>query len=459
LRSRATLGFGLGAIAAGVGASIGSGVLSDNSFLTHLATGRLIVDGTLPRTDPYTFTAAGESWVVQSWLASALYGLLEDLGGLEAIRLLMVATCAALGAITWALTHRAPSLLVRLGLTSVSLYIGSVMWPHRPLLLGLVFLGVALLAAEGRMDPRPLLAVGWLWVNVHGSWPMGLVALGCFYVGARLDGDEALQERRSLLWLGGGMALGVLNPYGPALLLFPVHLLSRRESLEGIVEWQAIDFSRATDWAFLLLLVVGIVGIRRNPSWRATIPLAVFGVAAITGLRNVPVTVLVVLPGLAAGFADVRAMAADRQSPLGRPLAALGVVMIALSVMSVGRTQDFADDSYPVAADRWLQDNDLHPASHRIVAREIVGNFFEARYGATGTVFMDDRIEVIPPEVVADHRLLLRGEPGWDEALERYEPDAVLWEVDSALAQLLERDDDWTITYEDDDWLVAVPAG
>ena len=91
-------------------------------------------------------------------------------------------------------------------------------------------------------------------------------------------------------------------------------------------------------------------------------------------------------------------------------------------VVSVGRTQDFADDSYPVAADRWLRDNDLDPASHRIVAREMVGNFFEARYGATGTVFMDDRIEVIPPEVVVDQRLLLRGEPGWEEALERYEP-------------------------------------
>jgi hypothetical protein len=459
LRSRATLGFGLGAIAAGIGAALGSGMLYDNSFLTHLATGRLIVDGTLPRTDPYTFTAAGEPWIVQSWLASALYGLLEDLGGLQAIRLLMVASCAVLGAITWALTSRAPSLLVRLGLTTVALFIGSFAWPHRPLLLGLVGLGLAMLAAEGRMDPRPLLVVGWAWVNVHGSWPMGLVALGCLYLGARLDGDEGLQERRSLLWLGGGMALGALNPYGPALLLFPLRLLSRRESLEGIVEWQAIDFSRPTDWAFLLLLVLGIIGVRRNPTWRATIPLVVFGAAAVTGLRNVPICVLVILPGLAAGFADVRAMTSDRPSPLGRPLVALGVVLIAVAVVSVGRTDDFADDRYPVAADRWLRDNDLDPASHRIVAREFVGNFFEARYGATGTVFIDDRIEVIPAAVIADHRLLLRGEPGWEEALERYDPAAVLWELDSALAELLERDDDWTVTYRDDDWLVAVPAG
>lgn len=459
MASRATLGAGLGAIAAGAGAAIGSGVLSDNSFLTHLATGRLIVDGDLPRTDPYTFTAAGESWVVQSWLASALYGFLEDVGDLEAIRLLMVATCAALGGITWALTRRAPALLVRLGLTGVALYIGATMWPHRPLLLGLLGLGLALLGAEGRLDPRVLAPVGWLWLNVHGSWPMGLVALACLYLGARLDGDEGVAERRSLLWLGGGMAAGLLNPYGPALLLFPLQLLSRRESLEGIVEWQAIDFSRGSDWAFLLLVVVAVVGIRRNPSWRATVPLVVFGAAAVTGLRNVPVAVLVMLPGLAAGFADVGGIESDRRSPMARPLVALGVAIVGLAVVSVGRTQDFADDAYPVAAARWLEENDLDPATTHIVAREIVGNFFEARYGATGTVFMDDRIEVMPAEVVEDHRLLLRGEPGWEDALERYEPAAVLWEVDSALAELLERDEDWTIAYRDDDWLVAVPAG
>lgn len=452
-----TLGAGLGAVAAGVGASIGSGVLVDNSFLTHLATGRLIVDGHLPRTDPYTFTAAGEPWVVQSWLASAIYGLLDDVGGLGAIRLLMVATGAVLGLLTWALTRPAPSLLVRLALTGAGLYIGSVMWPHRPLLLGLVMFGLAVLAAEGRLDPRALLPIGWLWVNVHGSWPMGLVVIGCLYVGARLDGGPGTVEWRSMLWLGGGAALGALNPYGPKLILFPVHLLSRRDSLQGVVEWQAVDFSRGTDWVFLGLLMLAVVAIRRQPTWRATVPLVVFGAAGITGLRNVPLTVLAILPGLAAGLGDLGGIRADRRSPLARPLALLGVAGIGLAVVTVERTENFADDSYPVAADAWLREHDLDPATHRVIARELVGNYFEARYGATGTVFMDDRIEVMPAAVVDDHRALLRGEPGWEERLRRYEADAVLWEVDSALAELLELSPEWEVVHRDADWLVAVP--
>jgi hypothetical protein len=438
---------------------VGSGVLTDNSFLTHLATGRLIVDGEgIPTSDPYTFTAAGEAWVVQSWLASTAYGALESAGGLTAVRLLMVALTAALGALSWTLTRPAASLLTRVVLTALALFIGSTMWSQRPLLFGLVALGLVLLATEDRLDPRLLVPVGWLWVNTHGSWPLGLVAVGCLAVGARLDGDDARVELRTAAWLAGGFALAVLNPYGPKLLVFPVALLSRREALSGIVEWQAMDFSRAAEWAFLGLVVLGIVGAVRRPSWRAAVPLVVFAAASFTGLRNVPVAVLVLLPGTARAFSDVGSMRWDRPSNLARPFALLGVVLGLLAVGVVQRTDDVDDDAYPIAADEWLREHDLSPASHRIVAREIVGNWFEAVYGATGTVFMDDRIEVLPLEVVEDHRVLLRGEPGWDDVLRRHAPDAVLWEAESPLAELLALSADWEVRFDDGDWIVATPA-
>jgi hypothetical protein len=59
---------------------------------------------------------------------------------------------------------------------------------------------------------------------------------------------------------------------------------------------------------------------------------------------------------------------------------------------------------------------------------------------------------------VQDHRLLLRGDPSWAEILERYEPEAVLWQADSPLASILAVDDGWRITFRDDDWIVAVPV-
>ncbi len=60
------------------GLSIGIDQISDNSFFTHLATGRLILSSGIPHHDVYSFTAAGDPWVVQSWLASVLYGWIDS---------------------------------------------------------------------------------------------------------------------------------------------------------------------------------------------------------------------------------------------------------------------------------------------------------------------------------------------------------------------------------------------
>ncbi len=76
--------------------------------MTHLATGRLIVSGHgIPSHDPYSFTAHGAPWVVQSWLASVLYGWVDRFWGGQGLRVLMGLTTAALGAMTWRLTRPA----------------------------------------------------------------------------------------------------------------------------------------------------------------------------------------------------------------------------------------------------------------------------------------------------------------------------------------------------------------
>ena len=65
----------------------------------------------IPRHDPYSFTAHGAPWVVQSWLASMLYGWVDSWFGGQGLRVLMGLTTAALGAMTWRLTRPARTLV------------------------------------------------------------------------------------------------------------------------------------------------------------------------------------------------------------------------------------------------------------------------------------------------------------------------------------------------------------
>ena len=72
----------VGGVVAFIGLLIGLGPLDDNSYLTHLATGRIIWDTHhIPHHDPYSFTAFGHPWVVQSWLASVIYGAADKWWG------------------------------------------------------------------------------------------------------------------------------------------------------------------------------------------------------------------------------------------------------------------------------------------------------------------------------------------------------------------------------------------
>ena len=64
-------------------------------------------------------------------------------------------------------------------------------WVERPLLFGLLALCLLLLAAEGRLDPRWLVPTMWLWVYTHGSFPLGLVAVGLLAIGRRLDHESS----------------------------------------------------------------------------------------------------------------------------------------------------------------------------------------------------------------------------------------------------------------------------
>ncbi len=445
---------GLAVVVAGL--RIGLQPLGDNSFLTHLATGRLIVGGHgIPRTDPYSFTAAGEPWVVQSWLASTWYGVLDAVGGLRAVQLATAAVSGLLAGLVWLLARPAGGLAARLGLVATVLVIGAGGWSERPYLYGLVFLALTLLAADGRLDPRWLVPVMWAWVNSHGSFPLGLVALGALAVGRRLDGDPAAHERRALRWATVGVVLGALNPLGPRLLVFPVELLARREQLSNIIEWQAPRFEQWGQRAFLILLVLAVGTLARRPCWRLALPLAVFAPLALVSARNIVVASLVLVPVVAAGLDGLGAVRCGARVRLGRAVAAVLVLGAVAVTVGALRAPAVALDRYPEAAVGWLAGHDLLRPEVRVVSPDVVGNYLTAVGGTR--VFVDDRVDMYPVAVTRDLVTLMRARPGWDEVLDRWRADVVLWPADAPLAQLVRLGGSgWRVAYGDEEWVVAL---
>jgi hypothetical protein len=459
-RAPLSLGAALGIWIAGVGLIIGMRPLFDNSFLTHLATGRLILDtGTVPSADPYSFTALGEPWVVQSWAASWFYATTESVGGSVGLRLAIGAVAAAVALVAWRLTRPAEAITSRLGMAALVLAVGGGLWAERPLMFGLLGLALVALVGDRGLDARWLVPIGWIWANIHGSFPLGVTYLLVLAVGSRVDGGRPWHELRAAVWLTGGVALGAVGPLGPRVLTFPFELLQRQEVLQHVVEWQAPSFDSFGQRAFLLQLMVAVVLLVRRPSYRRGLVMAVYVAAALLGSRNIAVASILLLPGMAEGATGAGALLSERRDRLASLLVLVGGVLVVVALAVRLDQPHFDLQAYPVDAVAFLETSSVSLEEHRLAAPDVVGNYLGMTYGPRGLVFYDDRFDMFPEDVSAAHLALVEAAPEVQDRLAGLAIDLVLWRRSASIAQLLATEPAWRAVYIDESWVVLSRRG
>ncbi len=458
------LGAVLGVWMAAIGFVIGSRVISDNSFLTHLATGRLILDeGSIPRVDPYSFTAAGEPWVVQSWLVSVIYAAGLDLG--EWTLRVMHGLLAAVAAFNiWRLSEPAKNLIVRFVLVGLVMVLAASLWFPRPLLFAVVCFVAVQLALEGKLAPALLVPIMWVWVNSHGSFPMAGVLAGTTMVGAYLDTRKMPALEVSVLgYVTLGTVLGAINPLGPKLLWFPVQLLREgNEKLHNVVEWQPLGFEHTMVlWPLVALSALLALAMFRGARWRSIVPSAVFVLAALLAVRNAGMAGLVLSVAVAAWLPDPGGtLRADTRSLMTK---ALGVTAVTFAVvgLAVALTQGaFGLKSYPLDELAWLDERDLVANPDVRVIHEVpTGNLLGLQHGRDANVFFDDRFDMYPLELnQAYDTLVADNEDDFAQTLATYEADVVVWSIDNPFSDWIVADPNWDLVLTGEDFVVACRA-
>lgn len=446
------------------GWGVGLARLSDNSFLWHLRTGHLILDQGIPRADPYSFTVPGAKWVAQSWLAEAAYAVADNLWGPWGIRLLMAATGGALGLLGFRLTLRLAGDRVRAAsLFLVAFAAVMTVWSERPLVLGLLATVALCWVVEvpgswvGRRPVVVLPALMWLWANVHGTFALGFAFLGLHLVGRWADGHPPWSGRERDLAAGGGLGLLAiaLNPYGIDLLLFPVRLVLRGETLGDVAEWRSPDFRSTPGMivaAWIAVFVVTSIRSASRPSRRDLVVALPFLLLMLWAVRNVGISALVMLPAAA------RAVAApareETPSRLGWAMAA-GLLALAI-VLTAGafREPDYDLGEYPVAALAAVADRGLLGAP--MFTTDAWAGYVISRDWPEQRVFLDDRYDMYPRSVVDDYDTVSEPRPGWEQVLERTGVRVVVWKPDRGLSQVLAVAPGWSLLHADDVAVVYV---
>ena len=458
------------AVAGVAAARLGLRPISDNSTLVHLRTGiEILRRGHVPARDPYSYTALGHPWVVQSWLASVVYALADrvshqtlvlEQGVLFGVLGVVIALCAR------------SSTMWRWGVAAALAIAASAPgWSPRPLMFGLVCLGLTILVTERHAHPLWLLPIVWVWVNAHGSFPLGLAWLGARVVGEAIDRRGV--PRDALARLGGfaaGMVVALVNPVGLRLLTFPLVALHKKSTFQGIVEWHSPNFQDPNTFLALVFITASLVVLLRHPlPWAQLLPVCGFVALGLIAARNLGPLGVTLAPALASALAVPPVVDATgagrwraRMAQVGAQwwwrigVAAAAVTALAVFVVGAGRSPGLALDSYPVAAiDEAVHEGRMGPA-HRIVAVDVVGCYIVWRAGPATKVFIDDRYDMYPRQVALDAATIGAARDDVTSVLDHWQIDTVVWSTAQALPQQLLSLGGWRETWRNGSWALLV---
>ncbi|WP_322517793.1 hypothetical protein SR870_09890 [Rhodopseudomonas palustris] len=442
----------------------GDRLLNDPDSLWQVTLGQWIIDHrTVPQTDVYSFTMAGQPWISTQWLSQVLLAASYQLAGWAGPVVLSAAALAA----TFMLYARWLGQRLR-GSTTLVFVAAAValMAPHmlaRPHVLAMpvmvAWVGALMAAADRRAAPSfwllPLMA---LWANLHGGFVLGIALVAPIALDAVLAAAPSRRLSLLLRWGAFGVAALIVscaNPYGWHAILASQRILSLGAALATIGEWAPVNFSRIGAFEVALLAGFGLA------LWRGvTLPpvriLLLLGLVhmALSANRNIEVLALLAPLIIAAplarqiGGAEARGEGPARGSAAG----SLGAVAAAIA-LTLGGTLAFAS----------LHRFAPHPANSPAAAvtelkklgvQRVFNDYdFGGYLIANGVApFIDGRTELYGESFVVEQNAAVRLKP--PEKLFRlladYNIDATLLRTEDAATHLLDHIDGWQKVYSDD---------
>ena len=277
----------LAAVVAFAAAAFAPQLLNDGDTFFHVAAGsRMLAEHAILYRDHFSYTFAGAPWEAHEWLAEIAMASAFRAGGWSGLVLLFaVAAGATAGLLAhhlgrW-LSFRAQMLGVVLALSCMTASLLA-----RPHLLALPLLEIwtaelVIARSQRRAPSLALLPAMLIWVNVHGSFLLGLALAAALALEAlATEPDRVATLRRWGLFGVGAVLAALCNPHFIYGVLFPLTLMGT-SSLGNIGEWQPIDFSKPQPLEFVVLAAMYFVSTRgvKIPASRVAIVLGLLYMA------------------------------------------------------------------------------------------------------------------------------------------------------------------------------------
>jgi len=178
---------------------LGMSSVHESSTWLSIRTGmKILADGAIPRTEPFSSGAAGSAWSTHSWLADVLFAKIHALGGPAALGALKSVVIAAAFALLLPLSHGSP--LISATLLCLGACAGWAGFTETAACFDFLFFSLFVRLLRPRHRFEWALAAGAagltaLWANLHGSmalWAVWIVGLKVFKATLRTATSERL---------------------------------------------------------------------------------------------------------------------------------------------------------------------------------------------------------------------------------------------------------------------------
>jgi hypothetical protein len=446
----------------------------DPDLWWHLKVGQAILATHLwPNADTYSFTAQGTPWTACEWLGDTLLAAVQRAWGLPGLMALDLALGAAVLLALFALASlRSRNSKAAFVTCALLLFLSAVFFSLRPQMIGYLFLILTLIILErfrqGRAGTLWLLPPLFLvWVNTHGSFVVGLLALGVYAISGLAEIRRGgLESRRwtapqrlrlGLVFLASLVAL-MATPYGTKLAVYPIDMAFLQPNVvANILEWQPLPLNTPAGELFLAVLVgILLAQIVLRPTWHlAEITLFLAGtVAACLHAR----LLLIFVPFCAPLLAVILSHWIPPYEP-GKDKYALNAILMIAVVAGVARffpsrtqLESRVAQHWPVKAVQYLKQ---HPAPRPMYNNLRYGGYLIYALDGRNKVFIDGRNDIYERTgVFADYVSIGRVKPNAFFLLRAYNVQSCFIEPQEALATLLAASPQWQKVYADN--LIAI---
>ena len=462
--------------------SLAGAGITDPDYYWHVGYGEwILAHGRLPEVDFWSWTFDGHPYRLTQWLGETCMGFANLAAGHMGTSTL----AALLVTLTMAASYRAARVFLdnRLAALAVALACNSTLIslacrPHQFTHLGLALLTWIIVSFQSgnRHALRWLPPLFAIWVNLHGGYAFGLTYLGMVAtfvaVETYVKRDPAGFRTRALpLFVGTGAALlaSLLNPYGWGAWQYAVEIASLKSSAAGVVdEWAATSIKTEAGLSFFLVASALIASMTMTAK-RLTLSEVLLALALMalgwSAVRLSVMTAVLMVPLLAASLRhtpffdlafDGDARKFDRKYPLG---IALGAAVIVLSA-SYGlaridkTTERYMATKLPVTETAFMKQ---HGLGGKLFNPPEAGGYLIHHLGTK--VSMDTRYDLYGDRAFFEMLFAQRGDAGWQDYLDRLDPDVVLLNNPSPLRHLLAGAGKYRPVFEGTAYTVLVRTG